>query len=189
MISAERAIQAIAERRGDAIVIPTMMTARVWPRYSKLESHDLPLNGCMGKASSLGLGIALARPERRVIVLDGDGSLLMNLGSLVTIANARPRNLVHCVFENGIYEVTGGQPVPGEGTFSFATIAKGAGFPNAYELSDEATFEAQLDEAFSKPGPTFITFRVTPVGENPRGPRRTTASAIGQVREVLTAGG
>src|SRR5439155_4646127 len=149
------------------------------------ESLDLPLSGCMGKASSLGLGIALAQPDRRVIVLDGDGSLLMNLGSLVTVANARPKNLVHCVFENGIYEVTGGQPVPGEGTFSFAAIAKGAGYPNAYELTDETTLAAQLDEALSKPGPTFITVRVTPVESKYEGPRRTTAVAVPALKALL----
>src|ERR671934_1921675 len=184
MIPVHNALKAIADRRSDAIVVNTMMTAREWPAFTSRDELDLPLTGCMGKASSLGLGIALARPDRKVIVLDGDGSLLMNLGSLVTIANARPRNLVHCVFENGIYEVTGGQPVPGEGTFSFATIAKGAGFPNAYELSDEATFEAQLDEALSKPGPTFITLHVAPVGErSSSGPsRRSTVDAFREVQ-------
>src|SRR5207249_2365465 len=120
-----------------AIVISTMMSSREWPRFTTDESLDLPLSGCMGKASSLGLGIALAQPERKIIVLDGDGSLLMNLGTLVTIANAKPKNLVHCVFENGIYEVTGGQPVPGEGTLRLATLARGAGYPNVYELNDE----------------------------------------------------
>src|SRR5947208_2929972 len=147
MIDIQKALQALARRRGDAVVVSTMVSSREWPEYSTNESLDLPLTGCMGKASSLGLGIALAQPDRRVIVFDGDGSLLMNLGSLVTIANARPRNLVHCVFENGIYEITGGQPVPGEGTFNFAMMAKGAGYANAYEISDEATLEAQLDEA------------------------------------------
>src|ERR687883_1525140 len=154
MIPVHNALKAIADRRGDAIVVNTMMTAREWPPFTTREELDLPLTGCMGKASSLGLGIALARPDRKVIVLDGDGSLLMNLGSLVTIGNAKPQNLVHCVFENGIYEVTGGQPVPGEGIFNFATMARGAGFPNVYELDDEADL-SQLDEALSQPGPTF----------------------------------
>ena len=170
MIPVRDALQAISDRRGDAVVVSTMMTAREWPKVSANEPLDLPIVGCMGKASSVALGIALGRPERRVIVLDGDGSLLMNLGSLVTIANAKPRNLVHCVFENGIYEITGGQPVPGEGTFDLATLARGAGFANSYAVSDEAGL-AQLDEAFSKPGPTFIGLRVSPVeGGDPARP-------------------
>src|SRR5215216_8097775 len=107
----EDVIRALAEHRGDAVVVPTMTTAPAW---RDIAADDLSVNcvGFMGGASSLGLGIALAQPERKVIVLDGDGSLLMNLGSLVTIANAKPKNLVHFVFENGLYEVTGGQPVP-----------------------------------------------------------------------------
>ena len=67
----------------------------------------------MGGASSLGLGLALARPDRRVIVFDGDGSLLMQLGSLATIAGAAPRNLVHFLFKNGVYHTSGAQGIPG----------------------------------------------------------------------------
>jgi phosphonopyruvate decarboxylase len=187
MIPVHKALQAVARRRGDAVVVTTMMTAREFPEFSDREQLDLPLTGCMGKASSLGLGIALARPDRKVIVLDGDGSLLMNLGSLVTIAGAKPQNLVHCVFENGIYEITGGQPIPGEGTHNFATLARGAGYPNVYELADEAGLESGLDEALAKPGPTFIHFRVTPVGDSGSRPRRNTARAFHEVKEALAA--
>jgi len=164
MIPFHHALKAFAERRGEAIVIPTMMAVREWAPFTTNEALDFPQIGCMGKASSLGLGLALAQPDRQVIVLDGDGSLLMNLGTLVTIANARPRNLVHCVLENGIYEVTGGQPVPGEGKFDFATMARGAGIPNVYEFSDEEAHLAQIDEILAKPGPTFVVLRVSPVG-------------------------
>lgn len=187
MIPIHAALAAISERRGQAVVVSTMMTAREWPRFTTLEKRDLPLTGCMGKASSLGLGIALACPGQKVIVLDGDGSLLMNLGSLVTIAGAKPSNLVHCVFENGIYEVTGGQPVPGEGTFNFATIARGAGYPNVYELVDEFDLTTHLDEALSRPGPTFIHLHVSPVGSSGTRPKRTTAIAASEVREALGA--
>jgi thiamine pyrophosphate-dependent acetolactate synthase large subunit-like protein len=188
MISVHTALRAISKRRGDAVVVTTMMTAREWPPVTTRQELDLPLAGCMGKASSLGLGIALARPDRRVIVLDGDGSLLMNLGSLVTIANAGPKNLTHFVFENGIYEVTGGQPVPGEGTFNFATIATGAGYPNVYEFDDEAAMAAQLDEVLSVPGPTFATLQVTPVGHSGTSPTRRTPQAFREVKEALVAG-
>ena len=68
----------------------------------------------MGKASSVGLGVALARPDVRVLVLDGDGSLLMNLGSLVTIASQAPKNLVHVVFDGATYDTSGAQPTPGK---------------------------------------------------------------------------
>lgn len=189
MVPVHKALEAISRRRGDAVVVSTMMTAREWPRVTTREELDLPLTGCMGKASSLGLGIALARPERKVVVLDGDGSLLMNLGSLVTIADAKPSNLIHCVFENGIYEITGGQPIPGEGTFNFGVLARGAGFPNVYEIDDESTMEPRLDEAFAKSGPTFVMLRVTPVGCKGDRPKRNTANSINDVKAALTASG
>ena len=80
----------------------------------------------MGSASSIALGIALAQPSRKVIVMDGDGSLLMQLGSLVTIAGAAPENLYHFVFENGVYATSGGQPLPAEGRLDFEMMARGA---------------------------------------------------------------
>jgi phosphonopyruvate decarboxylase len=186
MIPVHSALAAISRRRGDAVVIPTMTTARLWPEHSTRDSLDLPLTGCMGKASSLGLGIALAQPDRKVIVFDGDGSLLMNLGTLVTIANAAPKNLIHCVFENGVYEITGGQPIPGEGTFNLAKMAEGAGYANVYELSEESSLNASLDEAFSREGPTFVVLHVDKGGEPLSRPTRNTPNAWREVQSELT---
>jgi phosphonopyruvate decarboxylase len=187
MIDVHAALREIARRRGDAVVISTMTTGREWPEFSTNEQLDFPLSGCMGKASSLGLGVALARPDKRVIVFDGDGSLLMNLGTLVTIANAKPKNLVHCAFENGIYEITGGQPVPGEGTFNLATMARGAGYANVYEFGDEGSFKAGIDEALSKDGPTFIVLRVGAVDKPSQIKRRPTKVAFRELREALAS--
>ena len=92
-----------------------MTPNRYWESVSSNKDLDLPIFGAMGKASSVALGLALARPDKRIVVLDGDGGLLMNLGSLVTIADQEPDNLVHFVFEDGMYFTTGGQPVPGAG--------------------------------------------------------------------------
>src|SRR5256885_15778268 len=131
MIDLHKALQALARRRGDAVVVSTMVSSREWPEYSTNESLDLPLTGCMGKASSLGLGIALARPDRRVIVFDGDGSLLMQLGSLATVAGAAPRNLVHLLFKNGVYHTSGAQIIPGGLTVDFVMMAKAAGYRHA----------------------------------------------------------
>src|SRR5216110_3393717 len=98
----EAVLQAIAAARGDAICVPTMTTSPAW---RDIAPNDLSVgcSGFMGGASSLGLGLALARPDRRVLVFDGDGSLLMQLGSLATIAGAQARNLTHLVFKNGVY--------------------------------------------------------------------------------------
>ena len=102
MLKPEGVLGAIAAARGDAICVPTMTTAPAW---RTLAPDDLSVTcvGFMGGASALGLGLALACPDRRVVVFDGDGSLLMQLGSLATIAGARPRNLTHLVFKNGVY--------------------------------------------------------------------------------------
>jgi len=129
MLKPEDILRAIAAARGDAICVPTMTTAPAW---RTLAPDDLSVTcvGFMGGASSLGLGLALARPDRRVIVFDGDGSLLMQLGSLATIAGAQARNLTHLVFKNGVYHTSGAQGIPGGLTVDFVLMAKGAGYRN-----------------------------------------------------------
>ena len=123
MIDGLEAQNVISRYRGDAVVVTTMSTNFEWPQVSTNPDLDLMFSGAMGKASSVGLGVALARPDKKVIVLDGDGSLLMNLGSLVTIANMAPPNPVHFVFENEVYRTTGGQLIPGAVKSSFTGLA------------------------------------------------------------------
>ena len=112
MLAPEDVLRAIAAARGDAICVPTMTTAPAW-RTLAPDDPSVTCVGFMGGASSLGLGLALARPDRRVIVFDGAGSLLMQLGSLATIAGAQARNLTHLVFKNGVYHTSGAQGIPG----------------------------------------------------------------------------
>src|SRR6058998_501682 len=107
----EDILRLIAEQRGTAVCVPTMTTAPAW-RTIAADDLSVACVGFMGGASSLGLGIALARPDRRVIVFDGDGSLLMQLGSLATVAGAAPRNFVHLLFKNGVYHTSGAQEIP-----------------------------------------------------------------------------
>ena len=84
--------------------------------------------GAMGLDRSHALGLALGRPDKRIICLQGDGSFLMNLGCLVTIAAAAPKNLVHLVVQNGTYEANGGHPIPNKDEVDFAAMAKAAGY-------------------------------------------------------------
>src|SRR5262249_26958625 len=112
MMPSKDCLQALARHVTDRdIVVPVYTSAFDW-----IAIRPHPLNylahGAMGLASSHALGLALGKPDRRVIVIDGDGSLLMNIGSLVSIAEAGPRNLVHFVCENGSYEANGGHPIP-----------------------------------------------------------------------------
>ena len=150
----EDVLHAIAARRGEAIVVPTMTTAPAWRRIAP---GDLSVTcvGFMGGASSLGLGLALARPDRRVLVLDGDGSLLMQLGSLATIAGAAPRNLVHFLFKNGVYHTSGAQGIPGGLTVDFVTMAKGAGYRASLAIHDIDDFKRRLPELLKMDGPIF----------------------------------
>src|SRR5437868_9028514 len=129
------------------------------------------LEHAMGSASSIGLGIALAQPGRKVIVMDGDGSLLMQLGSLVTVAGAAPENFYHVVFENGVYATSGGQPLPAEGRLDFEVMARGAGFAHAARFDDAAGFKAALPGLLDRRGPVFVTLQIEPEVGVPSGTR------------------
>lgn len=161
MIDSLEAVKIIEKYRDDAIVVATMLANIQWAKVSD-NPLDMMFTGAMGKASSLGLGLALARPDKKVIVLDGDGSLLMNLGSLVTIANLAPPNFIHFVFENNIYYISGGQPIPNAGKISFAGLGKSAGYTNAYQFSSLKRFSDKLGTIMNQAGPTLISLKLSP---------------------------
>lgn len=144
--------------------------------YDLYAAGDRPENfytwGSMGAASSIGLGLALARPALRVVVLDGDGSLLMNLGSLATIASQRPANLVEVVFDNGSYETTGGQPTHTTQGVDLAAIARGAGILRVAEADEPDGFMDVLARALHEDGPWFVLTRVEQGTLGARVPRR-----------------
>ena len=160
MMKPEDVLRAVAEQRGEAIVVPTMTTVPAW---RQLAPDDLSVAciGFMGGASSLGLGLALARPERRVVVLDGDGSLLMQLGSLATIAGAAPRNFTHFVFKNGVYHTSGSQPIPGGSGVDFVLLARGAGYRDAYAIDDLEEFRIRLPAMLIEDGPVLVELHTT----------------------------
>ncbi|MGF2949051.1 thiamine pyrophosphate-dependent enzyme [Microbacterium alcoholitolerans] len=129
------------------------------------ERDVFPAVAMMGAASTLGLGIALGRPDRTVVVLDGDGSLLMELGSLVTIAAAAPANLIHVVLDNGVwFGGTGEFAHPGVGRTDFVTLAEGAGYQSACSVDDVASLATALAHAEAVDGPAFIRAAMTPAG-------------------------
>ena len=153
-IKPEDALRAIAAVRGDAICVPTMTTAPAW-RTIAPDDLSATCVGFMGGASSLGLGLALARPERRVLVFDGDGSLLMQLGALATNAGARARNFVHFLFNNGVYHTSGAQTVPGMDV-DFALMAKGAGYRRTYVIHELDELKRRLPALLAEEGPIFV---------------------------------
>ncbi|MET4169585.1 thiamine pyrophosphate-dependent acetolactate synthase large subunit-like protein [Bradyrhizobium sp. LA6.1] len=116
--------------------------------------------GSMGLAFPIALGVALAQPDRRVFALEGDGSLLMQLGALATIAALKPKNLIMIVMDNGIYQITGAQPTPAAGVADIVAIATGSGLANSVWAADEEDFERLVDKAMSASEPSLIAVRI-----------------------------
>ena len=157
------ALKILRDLRTDQIVVTCMGPAREW---HKLSDHPLDLRhipSCMGHTASLGLGLALAQPEREVIVLNGDGSMLMSLGSLVTIAAAAPPNLTVIVFNNGVYEVTGRQRTPAADRVDFAAMAAAAGIDCAARIDSIDVWRRDAAALLAQPGPRFIELLIEPV--------------------------
>jgi sulfopyruvate decarboxylase subunit beta len=122
------------------------------------------LEHAMGLASSMGLGIALPQPERKVVVLDGDGSVLMNLGGLTTLARYAPGNLTHIVFDNQSLLSVGGFPTATATGSDLAGMAKAAGVANARTVTDLESFRAAAVEAIAAPELACLVAKVEPVG-------------------------
>lgn len=117
--------------------------------------------GSMGLALPIALGVALAQPARRVLALEGDGSLLMQLGCLATIAAQAPRNLAVFVWDNGQYQITGGQETPARAAGTdLVAMARAAGLARAHWAADEAGFEALLSAALASDGPHLVAARI-----------------------------
>ncbi len=116
--------------------------------------------GSMGLAFPIALGVALAQPKRRVFALEGDGSLLMQMGCLSTIATLAPKNLTMIVMDNGVYQITGAQPTPASTVSDIVAIAVGCGLSNSAWAADEDDFERLIDQSLSSSEPTLIGVRI-----------------------------
>jgi sulfopyruvate decarboxylase subunit beta len=161
MMRRDECFAALAAVRENAIVVGTYTSAFEWERIAP-SPLNLPSTGAMGQGSSHALGLALGLPDHRVFVLDGDGGLLMNLGALVTIANAAPPNLFHFLCENGTYEANGSHPLPNQGRIDFAGLARDAGYAQAYAFHDLAHFQAELPAVLKQRGPVFVNLKIVP---------------------------
>ena len=189
MIDQVEMMKIVEKYRGNGVVVPAMRANIGWAEVSNNVARDVPASGAMGKTNSFALGVALARPEERVIIFDGDGSLLMNLGALVTIANKAPTNLYHFVVENGVYATTGGQEVPGAETTDYAAMGESAGYAHSYAFNNLEDFATQAEQIFSEEGPTLIAVKTIPNIRYPdermggRGNNRRTPQAISEIME------
>jgi sulfopyruvate decarboxylase subunit beta len=169
-------LRPLARLRGEAVVVTTMGAVRPWARLSEHALDFASADSAMGHAADFALGLALAQPARKVICLNGDGSMLMSLGTLVTIVASGATNLVLFVLQNDTYEVTGNQPVPGAGRVDYAAMARAAGFARAHTFSETAAYETALS-ILDGAGPVCVTVRVEPGTETPlgRGPEQAAA--------------
>lgn len=162
------AIKLVLDQLTDELVI----IANGYPSRDAFNAKDRPQNfymiGSMGLASSIALGLALAQPQRKVIVFDGDGNLLMSLGMLAQIASAKPANLVHIVFDNETYGSTGSQQTVSS-SVNLAKMAEAAGYAVS-ELVDTRKYELgimkdellkKLQRVMNEAGPTFLLIKVS----------------------------
>ena len=155
------ALTLLNKYRTNEIVVPVYQAATTWRSMST--SHlDYTFTGAMGQGSSHALGIALGRPDKKIIILDGDGSLLMNLGSLVTIGNINPSNLVHCVCINGTYETNGSIQIPNHQNISFSKIAKAAGYKKILVIDNIHSWEKTIPELLTTNKLTFVELHMHP---------------------------
>ena len=188
MMTHRDALEVLAAHRRERIVVTTMGSVALWPQISDspLDFHYLPSS--MGQGVPVGLGLCLAQPGRGVVVLTGDGGLLMNLGCLVTVAQfALPLHVL--LIDNGLYEVTGGQPVANAGRTNFAAIARGAGITRVYECATRAEWEAAAGESLSGGGPVFVWLKVRgELGKPTPGPPRPMAEQIARLGAARASG-
>jgi len=167
MLTKEQLLRPLALHRGAAVVVTCMSATRPWGRYSSSELDLASADSAMGHTADLALGIALAQPERKVICLNGDGSMLMTLGTLATVVDARAANYALFVVQNDSYELTGHQPIPAAGHLDFAQLARGAGFTHVHSFEDPEEYRRRLPDVLAEEGPVFVAVRVEKGVEGP----------------------
>jgi len=182
------ALDVIHRNRRDAVVITTMGSARDWQQFEPHPKDLVYMPSSMGQGPPLGLGIALAQPDQRVIVVNGDGCLLMNLGCLVSITAQAPKNFTLIIIDNGVYEVTGNQATIGSAakrasqqSVDYGDLARAAGFEEVYEFDDVESWRYE-QEIMHEEGPICIVLktanRTEDVGARSPGPAPQRAQAL-----------
>ncbi len=167
MLTKQELLDPLARMRTDEIVITSMSIVREWGQLSDSALDFASADSAMGHTADLALGVAMAQPSRRVICLNGDGSMLMSLGTLATIVESGVDNLILFVLVNGTYEITGNQPVPGAMVVDFAAMARAAGFANIHHFNEASAYTSVLGGVVREKGPTFVSVSVAPESEGP----------------------
>lgn len=179
------AARAVNYHRGDSLVVSTSAALREWSRVSQRRELDLDLTDCMDRAPAVGLGLALAQPEGRVLVLDCDATLRTNLGGLATIGESQPANLVHFVFDDAARTSTSGVPIRELDRLDLVSMARSSGYAHAYHFDRLEELLIGLEEVMEAEGPTFVLVSVFAGEEAAGSPDRSMAESWAQVREQL----
>ena len=188
MIPSTEAARAISFHRQDALVVSTSAALRDWNQVSQRRDLDVDLTDCMDRAPAVGLGLSLAQRDRKVLVLDCDATLRTDLGSLATIGESRPDNLVHFVFDDATHTSTDGIPVEGLDNVNFLSMAQGAGYTRAFRFDNPEEFFIGLEEVLREQGPVFVLVKVVREPEPAPFPERRMAEGWAEVRNTLMAG-
>jgi thiamine pyrophosphate-dependent acetolactate synthase large subunit-like protein len=191
MIHTAELLKVFQQYRGDALVIPGR-GGRHWVQISTMPNRDVPLGDpAMGGHASFALGLALAQPDRKVVLFDSEGDVLMGMGALATIAEQAPRNFYHFMLDNECYATTGGQPVPNAKNLAYEVVARGAGYPQAYAFDNLEDFSNNIKAILDQPGPVFVALKVDPeienepIGRRPRWQTRTRDQVLKDLQAEL----
>ncbi len=191
MFQAADMFEAFQPHRDKSIVIVTGTCGRHWRDFTQDEKRDMNLGGAMGHTTPAALGLALSQPDEKVVLFDSEGSLLMNMGILATVAGKKPKNFVHFLMDNECYATTGGQPVPNSQEISYAGMAREAGYTAAYEFDNLEDFTNNVGKIMQETGPVFVAMKMVPevenepIGMRQRRPSRSRAETIRDLRAEL----
>jgi phosphonopyruvate decarboxylase len=195
MMRIAEALEAFRPFRGDAVVVPGR-GGRFWVDLTGEPMLDAPVGDpAMGGHAGFGLGLALARPERKVVLFDSEGDILMSLGMLVTIAEQAAANFYHFLLDNECYATTGGQPVPNAKNIAYDKMALAAGYPRAFAFDSIEALSREMPDIMDKPGPVFVALKVypeienEPIGRRRRWQTRSRDQVVRDLREKLAAAG
>ena len=188
MIPSMEATKAVNFHRKDALVVSTSFALREWSQVSERRDLDVDLFDCMDRAPAVGLGLALAQPEGKVLVLDCDSTLRTNLGGLATIGESNPENLVHFVFDDVSSSSTSGVRIKEMDNLDLAQIALSSGYAKTYEFDKLEEFLIGLEEVMHQTGPVFVRVKVFRDGIQLPFPERSMAEGWAEVRDLLTSG-
>ena len=191
MFETAEMLRIFQRHRGDAIVVPGR-GGRHWTEISTQPNRDVPLGDpAMGGHASFAFGLAMARPDEKVVVFDSEGDLLMGLGALATIAELKPKNFYHFMLDNECYATTGGQPVANAKSISYDGLARGAGYPHVFAFDDLEGFAINIERILVLTGPVFVALKVLPeiqndpIGRRKRWQTRSREQVLTDLRQEL----